>query len=121
MKSLFLFFVTAFTLSAFAQDISRLPAGRYEGSIQNTASRWEQGDLVLLDDFHYKTSNSNETGEYRFSATAQRVFFISGYLKGAVAKTKMINGSPAIHFPFAENQQVGVRIASGDLVARLRN
>ena len=114
---------TLFLLGAFsakAQDVKALPAGRYETVIKNNG-KWEKGDIILLDDTHYKITSSSEGGEYRFSATAQRVFFTSGPLKGTFAKSMLSNGTPAILIPLAENQQLGLKLATADIVGSLKN
>jgi hypothetical protein len=97
-----------------------LPSGKYETLIKNNG-KWDKGDIVLLDEGHYKITTSNETGEYRFSITAQRLFFTSGPLKGVFAKTTLNNNSPSILIPLSENQQLGLKLASADVVAYLRN
>ena len=116
LSTLFLFTV----LSTKAQEVKTLPAGRYETAIKNNG-KWEKGDIVLLDDSHYKITSASESGEYRFSATAQRVFFTSGPLKGVFAKTTLANGSPAILLPLSENQQLGLKLATADIVGALKN
>ena len=71
-----------------------------------------QGDIILVNDNQYRISTSNEVGEYRFSVTAQRVFFTSGPLKSLYAKTSTSNNTPIIVLPVAENQQQGLKISS---------
>lgn len=102
-----------------AQDVPSLPKGRYESTIRNNG-KWEKGDIQLLDDSHYRLGNSGE-GEYRFSATSQRVFFTSGPLKGVFAKTTTADSTPTILIPLNENQQLGLKMASADVLAQFRN
>jgi hypothetical protein len=92
-------------------QVNTLPPGKYETVIKNE-DKWERGDIVLLDQNRYKISSSDETGEYRFSMTAQRVFFTSGPLHNMYAKTSLNNNTPTIIFPVAENQQLGLKIPS---------
>ena len=93
-------------------QVNNLPPGKYETVIRNNEDKWERGDLILLDDSKYKISSTNETGEYRFSMTAQRVFFTSGPLRNMFAKTSMNNSTPTIIFPVAENEQLGLKLPS---------
>jgi hypothetical protein len=121
MKLFLLFIVFSLTvLSTKAQQVSALPPGKYETVIKNNG-KWDKGDIVLVDEGHYKITSSNETGEYRFSVTAQRVFFTSGPLKGIFAKTTLSNNAPAILIPLAENQQLGLKLASADVLGYLKN
>ena len=101
-----------------AQDVTNLPKGRYESIIRNNG-KWEKGDIQLVDDSHYRLGNSE--GEYRFSATSQRVFFTSGPLKGVFAKTTTTDNAPTILIPLNENQQLGLKLASADVVALFKN
>jgi hypothetical protein len=103
-----------------AQKVDNLPAGKYETIIKNNG-KWDKGDIVLVDEGHYKITSSNETGEYRFSVTAQRLFFTSGPLKGIFAKTTQSNNVPAILIPLSENQQLGLKLATADIVGYLKN
>lgn len=113
MKVFLLSAVLFFTLSLKAQkEVQSLPAGKYETVIKTNVAKWEKGDILLLADNQYKLSTSNEKGEYRFSATAQRVFFITGALKGLYAKTSLINNAPAIILPVAENEQIGFKLSA---------
>jgi hypothetical protein len=117
MKLILLFI--CFTLSAFnlqAQTVTALPQGKYETQVRGNG-KWDKGDLVLIDNAHYKISSGEETGEYHFSVTAQRVFFTSGPLRGVFARTMLSNSSPAIVLPQAENGQLGIKLASGDIIA----
>jgi len=96
------------TICNAQENVNQLPAGRYETVIKNSQNKWERGDIILLDENHYQISTSNEIGEYKFSSTAQRVFFKSGPLKNFFAKTSLNNNQPAIVLPVAENAQIGV-------------
>ena len=107
------------TFSLHAQQVSNLPPGRYETKIRDF--NWEKGDIELIDAHHYKISSAGDTGEYRFSVAAQRIFFTSGPLKGVYARTQMISNSPGIFIPMNENQQLGFKLAPGDIVGRFRN
>ncbi len=84
-----------------------LPPGTYE---IKAASGWNRGDILLVDEKHYRVGNSSETGEYKYSATAQRIFFLSGTLKGLYAKTETANGAPVIIFPASENKRLGYEL-----------
>lgn len=111
LLSTVLFF--AFAAKAKAQSqVQALPAGQYETVIKNKQSKWERGDIILLDGNKYKLSTANETGDYRFSGAAQRIFFTSGPLKSLFAKTSLINNMPAIVLPVAENEQTGFKFSS---------
>lgn len=119
----FLLFFLSITLTATVQSqgrqVSDLPAGRYEAFVKQSQSKWLKGDIILLDDSHYQISSSKDTGEYKFSATAQRVFFTSGPLKTVFAKTILNGGKPVIILPQTENNQQGMNIASSDILATL--
>lgn len=114
MLCLFLFMLVK------AQNVDRLPAGKYETIIKNNG-KWDKGDIILADEGHYKITSGNETGEYRFSATAQRVFFTSGPLKGIYAKTILSNNSPVILIPLTENQQLGLKLATNDILGYFKH
>jgi len=92
-------------------QVQNLPTGKYETVIKTNAGKWERGDIMLLDNNKYKLSTSDETGDYRFSSAAQRIFFTSGPLKGLFAKTSINNNSPIIVLPVAENHQVGFKLS----------
>ena len=94
------------------EQVNSLPPGKYETVLKNQQNKWERGDIILLDQNKYKTSNSEETGEYRFSVTAQRVFFTSGPLRSIYAKTTLNNQTPVIVLPVAENEQLGMKLPS---------
>jgi len=120
MKLIILSCIFSFVTLVTNAQVNSLPPGRYETVIKNNG-KWDKGDIQLIDDGHYKIGNSNESGEYRFSATAQRVFFTSGPLKGIFARTVMANSSPAILIPLSENQQLGLKLATADIVGSLKN
>jgi hypothetical protein len=103
--------VIAFVANA-QNPVQALPTGKYETVIKNKESKWERGDIILLDGHKYKLSTSDETGDYRFSNAAQRIFFTSGPLKSLYAKTSLSNNSPAIVLPVEENEQVGFKLSS---------
>ena len=83
--------------------------------------KWNQGDIILVDGNHYKITSSEEVGEYKFSATAQRIIFVSGPLKTVFAKTILNSNTPTIVLPAAENEQQGLKLVSGDILAFLKN
>jgi hypothetical protein len=93
-------------------QVNELPPGKYETVIKSNQDKWERGDIILLDENKYKISTSNETGEYRFSVTAQRIFFTSGPLRSIFAKTSLNNNAPMIVLPVAENEQLGLKLPS---------
>jgi hypothetical protein len=112
MKLFLLSFLLFSSVGLLAQTakVASLPAGTY--SVQsNNPDNWPLGDIVLVDDSHYKTGSENATGEYKFSAAAQRVLFVSGPLKGAFAKTVLNGSTPAIILPLKENKEVGFKLA----------
>jgi hypothetical protein len=113
MKVFLLSIVLFFACTAFAQNqVQTLPTGKYETVTKTTESKWEKGDIMLLDGNKYKLSSTNEEGDYRFSHAAQRIFFTSGPLKGLFAKTSLNNNSPVIVLPVAENDQIGFKLSS---------
>lgn len=115
MKSVLLL-ICLLTTGFFASaQVQSLPEGRYESVVKAKGAKWEKGDIVIIDDNHYKISTSDETGEYRFSATAQRIFFTSGPLKSVFAKTALNGKIPAIVIPATENEQLGLHIATADV------
>ena len=108
--------------AVFAQkNYNTLPIGKYETHLNETKTKWSQGDIILLDASRYKITTNEEIGEYKFSATAQRVFFVSGPLKAAFAKTILDTGKATIVLPFAENDQQGLKLASADVFAYFKN
>ncbi|HVF80687.1 MAG TPA: hypothetical protein VM884_02095 [Flavisolibacter sp.] len=91
-----------------AQDVSDLPAGKYETRLKTANNRWEKGDIIIIDDSHYKLSSSGDIGDYRFSVAAQRIFFTSGPLKSAFTKVAAPNGKPVIILPMEQNGSLGL-------------
>jgi hypothetical protein len=115
MKSVILL-ICLLTIGFFAgAQVQTLPEGRYETVVKEKGSRWEKGDIVILDHTRYKVSTSDETGEYRFSSTAQRIFFTSGPLKSVFAKTALNGKMPAIVIPASENEQLGLHVVTADV------
>ena len=110
LSSLFLF--TLLGAKAQNNQVNNLPAGKYETIVKSNQIKWERGDIILMDDNKYTVSTSNEVGEYRFSITAQRVFFTSGPLKSLFARTSQTNEAPAIVLPVTENAQYGLKLSS---------
>ena len=95
-------------LFANAQNVTSLPPGKYETKTKTAQKGWEKGDVILIDDTHYKLSSKSEVGEYRFSVAAQRIFFTSGPLKTAYTKVMMSNSKPVIVFPAEQNPDLGL-------------
>ena len=120
MKLTLLSLVFAVSISAQAQN-NNLPTGRYETILKQNQSKWSEGDIILFDANHYKITSSEEVGEYKYSATAQRIIFISGPLKTVYAKTVVNATKPTIILPLAENEQQGVKLVTADVVAHLKN
>ena len=116
MKLVLLSFFFAVAISVNAQS-NNLPAGRYETILRQSQSKWSQGDIILVDANHYKITSNEEIGEYKFSATAQRIIFTSGPLKMVYAKTAVNADKPTIILPLAENEQQGVKLVTGDVIA----
>jgi hypothetical protein len=113
MKVFLLSIILFFALNVRAQNqVQSLPTGKYETVIKNNESKWERGDIILLDGNKYRLSTTDETGEYRFSSVAQRLFFTSGPLKSLFAKTSLDNNSPVIVLPVAENDQIGFKLSA---------
>lgn len=104
-------FITGFC-QAQSNQVNSLPSGKYETIIKSSQNRWERGDIVILPDNKYKLSTSDDIGEYKFSVTAQRVFFTSGPLKSLFARTSLDNNIPAIILPVSENEEVGMKLPS---------
>ena len=100
--------------------VNSLPTGRYETVLKQATKKWPQGDIIILDDQRYKVSTSNEIGEYRFSATAQRIFFLSGPLRTVYAKTLTTGNQPSIILPLSENSRQGVNLIGADVLAVLK-
>lgn len=113
MKFFLLSVILFFALNIHAQSpVQSLPTGKYETVVKTSDSKWERGDIILLDGNKYKLSTSSEAGEYRFSSAAQRLFFTSGPLKSLFAKTSLDNNSPVIVLPVAENDQIGFKLSA---------
>lgn len=113
---LFSFLIASTFSNAQSGKVADLPVGVYE--VQKAKGNTPfSGDIVLLNDNQYKIRNESEVNEYKFSATAQRVLFISGPLKGVYAKTVMNAGAPAIVLPKKENDELGYRFAEADVWA----
>ena|SRR5215217_825614 len=112
---LLLFFSTSTTMRSQPAQVAHLPSGTYQ--VQNNDGKSFKGDIVLIDDSHYKLSSENTVGEYKFSATAQRILFLSGTLKGAFARIVMSGAAPAIVLPRKENEELGFKLIQTDLQA----
>src|SRR2546423_10637499 len=110
LSSLFTF--SMLLSKAQTSQVSSLPTGKYETIIKSNQNKWERGDIILMDDNKYKISSGDEVGEYRFSITAQRIFFISGPLKNMYAKTSLDNTTPTIILPVSENEKIGQKLPS---------
>ena len=109
-----------FTASSQNTSVNALPTGKYETYVKQSQSKWNNGDIILMDQNHYKVSSNNEVGEYRFSASAQRIFFVSGPLKALFARTALDNEKPAILLPALENEQQGSKLIPTDIVGYLK-
>ena len=112
MKLFLLSAILFFCAQTLDAQVQSLPAGKYETVTKNNQSKWERGDIILLEGNKYKVSTSDEVGEYKFSSAAQRIFFVSGPLKNLYAKTSENNDTPAIVLPVSENEQMGVKLSS---------
>lgn len=108
--------LSTFASQAQSAPLNNLPAGKYETEFMSSHGKWERGDIILLDDKHYKVSTSDDVGDYRFSITAQRIFFTSGPLKTVFAKITTESNDPAIVIPRAENEQKGLKIGDADVL-----
>jgi hypothetical protein len=113
-----LYLATSFVTGAQDNVVHKLPPGKYETRVLNAT--WEKGDILLLDGEKYKLSSSPEVGEYRFSVTAQRIFFTSGPLKGIFAIAKHQQNVPVILIPHQENESLGLKLATADIVCKLK-
>jgi hypothetical protein len=120
MKLILPLLLFAVSFSVKAQN-NNLPTGRYETILKQGQSKWSEGDIILVDASHYKISSSEEVGEYKYSATAQRIIFISGPLKTVYARTAVNTNKPTIILPLAENEQQGVKLVTADVIAYLKN
>ena len=113
MKVFLLSLTVLLVLHVNAQSqVQSLPTGKYETVMKTNENKWERGDIILLGGNKYKLSTSDETGDYRFSSAAQRIFFTSGPLKSLYAKTSVTNDTPAIILPVPENEQVGFKLSA---------
>lgn len=110
MKSFLLTLILcSFISGAGAQESSSaLPKGRYLTAVGS--NKWEKGDIIILDESRYQLSSTKETGEYRHSESAQRVFFTSGPLKNAFARMAKKENQPAILLPLTENSGNGLNL-----------
>src|SRR5688500_17303519 len=119
MKSFLLFLCTfLFFFVTHAQNgkVNNLPPGRYETVLKQTQKKWNYGDIIILDEQWYKTSLSDGIGEYKFSATAQRIFFLSGPLQAIYAKTMSTGNQPSIILPLSENSRQGNNLVGADIL-----
>ena len=113
MKVFLLSLTVLLVLHVNAQSqVQSLPTGKYETVMKTNENKWERGDIILLGGNKYKLSTSDETGDYRFSSAAQRIFFTSGPLKSLYAKTSVTNDTPAIILPVPENEQIGFKLSA---------
>ena len=103
-------FILLFLTTQAQSSVQNLPTGKYETVIKNDQSKWERGDIILLDATKYKISSNDEIGDYKFSSAAQRIFFTSGPLKHFYAKTSTNNNTPVIVLPVTENEQAGQKL-----------
>lgn len=106
--SLLSFFFVLCVLFANAQNVGDLPAGKYEAKSKSGPGKWDKGDIIIIDDSHYRLSTSGDVGDYKFSVAAQRIFFTSGPLKSAFTKVALSNGKPVIILPQEENGGLGL-------------
>ena len=114
-----LFFISS-VVAAQNSNPNNLPSGRYETMLKQSQNKWDQGDIILVDGNHYKITSNDEIGEYKFSSTAQRIFFVSGPLKTVFAKTVLNTNKPTIILPAAENEPHGGNLATADVLAYLK-
>ena len=101
----------AFTATVFfskAQSINDLPPGNYSTKTKTAERAWDRGDIVIIDNSHYKLTSSGDVGDYKFSVAAQRIFFTSGPLKSAFTKVALDGGKPVIILPKEENGSLGL-------------
>lgn len=92
-------------IQAQTQPLASLPTGRYQTWVTQGTARWDKGDLLLVDEKRYCITGAADTGMYRASFTAQRIFFVSGPLRGANARLAWYHNQPAIEWPLFENNQ----------------
>ncbi|HEV7620983.1 MAG TPA: hypothetical protein VGO09_04585 [Flavisolibacter sp.] len=115
MKSILLSVIFIFSIlhsKGQNKQVINLPPGNYETPSKSDESKWVQGNIIIIDQNRYKTSANDEVGEYRFSVTAQRLFFINGPLKHFFAKTSLTDDGPAIVLPTTENEHAGLKLVS---------
>lgn len=112
MKYFLLFTLFLISGRLVKAQVSELPQGKYVSTDNKNKNPWDRGDVILLNNNTYKLSTADDIGEYRFSATAQRIFFTSGPLKNAFAKILVSNNTPAIVLPLAENAQTGIKLTN---------
>ena len=91
-----------------AQNVTELSPGKYETKTKVAQNNWEKGDIIIIDDSHYKLSSSGEVGDYKFSVAAQRIFFTSGPLKSAFTKVTSAKGKAVIILPLEQNESLGL-------------
>lgn len=106
--ALFSIIIALFALTGEAQNVTTLPPGKYETRVKANQNKWDKGDLVIIDESHYKLGNNSEVGDYRFSVVAQRIFFTSGPLKSAYTKVLLNNNKTVIVFPTEQNSDLGL-------------
>lgn len=119
LSLLAIFMVAAVTVSAQTERITSLPPGLYE--VQHSTDTKLTGNIVLLDDGSYRVGSETTTGTYKFSATAQRVLFVTGPLKGIFARTVINSGAPSIILPLKENEELGFKLAQDILALYKKN
>ena len=95
-------------LFSHAQNVTELSPGKYETKTKVAQNKWERGDIIIIDDSHYKLSSGGEVGDYKFSVAAQRIFFTSGPLKSAFTKVISSKGKAVIILPIEENESLGL-------------
>lgn len=120
MKLFLLIFVSYFFTNPVATQSGDLPTGRYQAFFKQNQNKWVKGDIILMADGQYKISTDKEVGEYKYSATAQRIFFINGPLKSVYAKTMVGPKETAIIIPISENKLPELKL-TGDVWAYLKN
>ncbi len=108
MKNVLLLLFLLTSLFIKAQSVSNLSPGKYEAKLKAAQKAWEKGDIILLDESHYKLTAGGDAGEYKFSVAAQRIFFTSGPLKSVVTKVSVVNNKPVIIIPAEENSGLGI-------------
>lgn len=111
--------VTTISLQAQSDRISSLPVGIYE--VQQSNETKLAGNIILLDEGVYRLGSEANAGTFKFSATAQRVLFVTGPLKGIFARTVINSGAPCIILPFKENEELGFKLAQDILALYKKN